>query len=152
MITFGQNSVENKILEVARRIIALRLDMGLTQSEMAAKIGMSEEEYCYYESGSKDFSFTFIYKLAQVCGVEITDIMEGSSPSLTEYTLTRKGEGMPIARREGFVYNRLAPFFKNKIAEPFRVVIPYSEEALNPPYHCVCHDGQEINIGRLHLF
>ncbi len=146
MITFGQNSVENKILEVARRIIALRLDMGLTQAEMAAKIGMSEEEYCYYESGSKDFSFTFIYKLAQVCGVEITDIMEGSSPSLTEYTLTRKGEGMPIARREGFVYNRLAPFFKNKIAEPFRVVIPYSEEALNPPYHCVCHDGQEINI------
>ena len=146
MITFGQGSVENKIMEVAQRIIALRLDMGLTQGEMASKIGMSEEEYCFYESGSRDFSFTFIYNFAQVCGVEITDIMEGSSPSLTEYTLTRKGEGMPITRREGFVYNRLAPFFKNKIAEPFRVVIPYSEEALNPPYHCVSHAGQEINI------
>lgn len=146
MITFGQSSVENKIMEVAQRIISLRLDMGLTQGEMAAKIGLSEEEYCFYESGSKDFSFTFIYKFAQACGVEITDIMEGSSPSLTEYTLTRKGEGMPITRREGFVYSRLAPFFKNKIAEPFRVVIPYSEEALNPPYHCVSHEGQEINI------
>ncbi len=146
MITFGQGSVENKIMEVAQRIIALRLDMGLSQREMAEKIGMSEEEYCFYESGSRDFSFTFIYNLAQVCGVEITDIMEGSSPSLTEYTVTRKGEGMPITRREGFVYNRLAPFFKNKIAEPFRVVIPYSEEALNPPYHCVSHEGQEINI------
>ena len=146
MITFGQGSVENKIMEVARRIIALRLDMGLTQAEMAKKIGISEEEYCYYESGSRDFSFTFIYNIAQVCGVEITDIMEGSSPSLTEYTVTRKGEGMPITRREGFVYNRLAPFFKNKIAEPFRVIIPYSEEAINPPYHCVSHEGQEINI------
>ena len=146
MITFGQDSLENKIMEVAKRIIALRLDMGLTQAEMAARIGISEEEYCYYESGNRDFSFTFIYNLAQVCGVEITDIMEGSSPSLTEYTVTRKGEGMPITRREGFVYNRLAPFFKNKIAEPFRVVIPYSEEAINPPYHCVSHEGQEINI------
>ena len=43
MITFGQGSVENKIMEVAQRIIALRLDMGLTQGEMANKIGMSEE-------------------------------------------------------------------------------------------------------------
>ena len=101
MITFGQGSVENKIMEVAQRIIALRLDMGLSQREMAEKIGLSEEEYCFYESGSRDFSFTFIYNLAQVCGVEITDIMEGSSPSLTEYTVTRKGEGMPITRREG---------------------------------------------------
>ena len=84
MITFGQGSVENKIMEVTQRIISLRLDMGLTQAEMANKIGLSEEEYCFYESGNKDFSFTFIYKIAQVCGVEITDIMEGSSPGLTE--------------------------------------------------------------------
>lgn len=146
MVTVNRGSVENKIMEVAERITALRLDMNLTRAEMANQIGITEEEYRLYESGGKDFSFTFIYKLAQICGVEITDIMEGSSPSPIEYALTRKGEGIPIIRRAGFKYNRLAPFFKNKIAEPFKVVVPYSEEALNPPYHCVTHEGQEINI------
>ena len=146
MITFMQNSLEFKIKEVAARITALREDMNLSREQMAQKIGLSLEEYTAYEKGEKDFSFTFIYSIAQVCGVEITEIMEGQSPGLTEYTLTRKGEGIPIARREGFVYNRLASYFKNKMAEPFRVLIPYSEEALNPPYHCVSHEGQEINI------
>lgn len=143
---FAQNPLEMKIKEVAARITALRDDMNMTREQMADRIGLSLPEYTKYENGEKDFSFTFIYNVAQVCGVEITELMEGQTPGLTEYTLTRKGEGIPIARREGFVYSRLAPYFKNKMAEPFKVIIPYSEEALNPPYHCVSHEGQEMNI------
>ncbi|MCQ2518831.1 MAG: AMP-binding protein [Lachnospiraceae bacterium] len=138
--------LEEKIKEVAERIIALREDMNLSQAALAKKIGLSLEEYKKLESGEEDFSFTFIYKIAQVCGVEITDIMEGESPALTECTVTRKGEGVPILRREGFTYNRLAAKFKNKLAEPFYVKIPYSQEALNPPYEYSTHVGQELDI------
>ena len=145
-MTQNQNMLEDKIQEVGRRIQALREDMNLSVAELAEKIGLTEEEYLMYESGQKDFSFTFIYKIAHVCGVEMTEIMEGESPSLTEYTITRKGEEMPIVRREGFVYNRLAAKFKNKLAEPFYVKIPYSEEALNPPYSFSTHTGQEMDI------
>ena len=138
--------LEEKIQDVARRIASLREDMGLTQAELAKKIGLTPEEYASYESGEKDFSFTFIYKIAQVCNVEMTDLMEGESAALTECTVTRKGEGVPITRREGFEYMRLAAKFKNKMAEPFYVKIPYSQEALNPPYEYSTHVGQELDI------
>lgn len=137
---------EQKILEVAQRIRSLREDLGIPVSEMAEKTGFSMEEYERLESGIADFSFSFIHKCAGVLQVDIADLMEGKSPELTGYTITRKGEGLPIVRRAGFVYNSLAHNFKHKIAEPFHVVIPYSEEALRCPLHLGSHAGQEMDI------
>ncbi|WP_303789769.1 AMP-binding protein, partial [Ruminococcus flavefaciens] len=139
-------NAETRIKEVAERIASLREDLGITVEDMAAITGYSVEDYKLYESGEKDFSFTFIYKCANAFHVEITDLMEGSSPELSGYTVTRKGEGVPIVRRKGFTYNRLAAKFKNKAVEPFHVVIPYSEEALSQPLHMASHEGQEMDI------
>ena len=138
--------LEQKINEIADRIKGVRLDLGLSTAEMAEKVEVSEAQYIRYEEGVDDFSFTFVYKVAKLAGVEINDLLEGRSASLTEYEVTRKGEGVPIARRAGFEYLRLCNNFKNKLCEPFRVIIPYSEEALNPPYELVSHEGQELNI------
>ncbi len=136
---------ELKIREVAERIRAVRESVGCSPEEMAQKTDVTVEEYLAYESGTKDFSFTFIYKFADACGVEITNIMEGVSPRLSSYNITRKGEGVPIARRQGFKYERLAPKFRNKIAEPFLVTIPYTDEAVREP-HLSTHKGQEFDI------
>ncbi|MBR3446542.1 MAG: AMP-binding protein [Oscillospiraceae bacterium] len=141
-----QPNAESRIKEVAERIMRLREDLGISVEEMAANTDYSVEDYKKFEAGEKDFSFTFIYKCANVFHVEIADLMEGSSPELSGYTVTRKGEGVPIVRREGFVYNRLAAKFKNKTVEPFHVVIPYSEEALSKPLHLASHAGQEMDI------
>ncbi|MBR5057557.1 MAG: helix-turn-helix domain-containing protein, partial [Clostridiales bacterium] len=138
--------LEQKISEVASRIKALRLDMGLSTKDMAEKVEVTEEEYIKYEEGQEDFSFTFVYKVANLCGVEISELMEGTTPALREYAVTRKGEGLPITRRAGYKYMRLGHLFRNKLCEPFEVTIPYSEEALNPPYKLVTHSGQELNI------
>lgn len=140
------NGTEQKIQEVAQRIRTLREDLGISIAEMADQTGFSQEEYELLESGKKDFSFSFIHKCANVFRVDISELMEGRSPELTGYTVTRKGEGLPIVRRAGFAYNRLAHKFKNKIAEPFHVVIPYSEEALSRPLHLGSHAGQEMDI------
>ena len=142
----NQNSTEQQIYEVAQRIRSLRQDMGISSETMAAKTGLSIEEYKKMEKGESDFSFTFIHKCAGVFGVDIADLMEGDSPELTGYTVTRKGKGKPIARRTGLEYNSLAHKFKNKIVEPFHVVIPYSEEALSRPRCLSSHVGQEMDI------
>lgn len=136
---------ENKIREVAERIRAVRESVGFTPEEMAEKIDVSVEEYLSYESGERDFSFTFIYKVANLCNVEMTDLMEGQSPSLESYTVTRKGEGTPIARKKGLVYSRLAPMFKKKMAEPFHVTIPYVDVETREPKPSR-HKGQEFDI------
>ena len=137
---------EVKIREIAERIRTLRQDTDLTVEQMADAVGLTPERYTELESGDTDFGFTFIYNCASVLHVDIADLLEGQSPELTGYTVTRKGEGLPIARREGFTYNRLAHNFKNKIVEPFHVVIPYSEEALSRPLHLGSHAGQEMDI------
>ena len=142
------SEVEAKLLEVAGRVKALRMDMGLSVEQMAQKMGMTAEEYEQYEEGREDFNFSFCFKFANIAKVDIADILEGFSPSLTEYTVTRKGQGRPIARRvdSETKYLRLGSRFKNKMCEPYRVILPYSEEALNPPYKLVTHGGQEMNI------
>lgn len=136
---------ESKIKEVAERIKALRESVGFSVEEMAEKTGVSVEEYHSYESGHSDFSFTFVYKFSNACGIEMTDLMEGVSPSLSGYDVTRKGEGALIARRAGFKYERLASKFKSKTAEPFRVTIPYVDENERKP-HLSTHMGQELDI------
>ena len=136
---------EFKIREVAERIRLTRESVGLTPEEMAEKVGVSTYEYLAYEGGAKDFSFTFIYKFANVCGVEIADLMEGESPRINSFDITRAGEGLPIVRRKGLSYLRLAPKFRNKIGEPFLVTIPYVDEKFRVP-HPHTHEGQELDI------
>ena len=146
MSTKTKQTLNEKIKDVAKRIRTARESVGITIEQAAAELNLTPAEYKKYEEGTTDFSFTFIYKIAKLCDVEITDIMEGQSPSLSTYTVTRKGEGTPIVRRKGFEYYRLAPLFKDKLAEPFLVTIPYSEEALSRPPHYSTHAGQELDI------
>lgn len=146
-----KKTVDRELLEIATRIKAAREIAGLTEAQMAEKTGVTEEEYRVLEQGLSDFNFTFIFKCANVFGVDIKDLLEGESATLSLYTVTRKGEGLPITRRTGFEYLNLAPDFRNKLAEPFYVTIPYTEDAAE---HFSTHRGQEIDIvvkGRMQI-
>ena len=137
--------MENMIREVASRIRETRLICEISEEEMASCTGVSVDTYRALESGSMDMTFTFIYKCAARFGIDTTDLLKGESPTLEEYSITRAGGGLPIARRKGFRYNNLAPLFKNKIAEPFRVLARYNEEEANAPIKLSHHEGQEYN-------
>ncbi|MBQ8248719.1 MAG: AMP-binding protein [Clostridia bacterium] len=137
--------MENKLKEIAERLVALREIMGLTTADMAKRTDVSEEEYMAVESGESDFSFTFIHKCAQTFGVDATDILKGSSPTLSSFSVTKAGDGLPIVRRKGFNYNNLAPLFKNKTAEPFVVTAAYHEDEQNMPIKLATHEGQEFD-------
>lgn len=143
---------EPNVSEVAQRIKALREDFGLTIEDMADSTGRSAEEYEAQESGSQDFSFTFLYKCAERLGVDVVELLTGESPHLTGYSLIRAGEGLAIKRRAGFEYLHKAPFFRNKYCEPFVVNAPYLEEEQDKPIHLSYHEGQELDFiisGRL---
>ncbi|MBE6598644.1 MAG: cupin domain-containing protein [Ruminococcaceae bacterium] len=112
---------------------------------MAKCTGVSLEAYRELEAGNADFTFTFIYKCAARFGVDTTDLLKGESPTLEEYSITRAGGGLPIARRKGFQYRNMAPLFKGKIAEPFVVTARYSEEEQNKPIKLSKHEGHEYN-------
>ena len=131
--------------EIASRIRSLREDAELTFEDMARATGRSPEEYAARESGEMDLTFTFVYKCAAKLGVDVVELLTGESPHLKHYSIVRAGEGLPIERREEFHYLHKAPYFKNRIGEPFYVDIPYDEELQTKPIHLSYHAGQEFD-------
>ena len=139
-------ALEFKLQEMASRIRELREITGKTTAEMAEMTGVSEAEYIQCESGEVDLNFAFLYRCALALGVDVTDIIEGSSPTLSSITLTRAGEGRRIEQAHGMVYYNLAYLFKNRIAEPLYVQAIYSEEAQYKDIELTSHAGQECDI------
>ena len=135
-----------KIKEMAQRIRELREIEGISAQTMAKNTGVSVEEYRQCENGDRDLNFAFIYRCALALGVNVTDIIEGYSPNLKSYTVTRAGGGQQIANAHGMTYYNLAYAFKNRIAEPLYVVSTYDESAQNRDIELTTHAGQEIDI------
>ena len=135
-----------KIREMAGRIRELREIVGLTPAEMAVKTDVSIEEYLECESGKSDLNFAFIYRCALALGVNVTDIIEGHSPTLRSYTVTKNGAGQEIANAHGMTYYNLAYAFQNRIAEPLYVKTAYDEEAQHKDIELTTHSGQECDI------
>ena len=140
------SGLDFKIKEMAGRIRALREIEGLEPSQMAAKTGISTEEYLRCESGESDLNFAFIYRCALALNVNVTEIIEGYSPKLKSYTVTRAGAGQEIAKAHGMVYYNMAYAFQNRIAEPLFVRSAYSEEAQHKDIELTTHAGQELDI------
>ncbi len=142
----GMNTIELKMKEVADRVRELRLISGLSVSDMAARTGMSAEEYEAAEAGSRNLSIAFLYHCALSFGVDMSDILEGKSPKLRSYALTRRGEGQRIEEAHHMVGFNLAAGFRNRIALPLYMELAYREEAENGGIDLVTHEGQECDI------
>ena len=135
-----------KIKEMAGRIRELREVVGFSVEEMAEKTGVTVDEYVACEAGDKDLNFAFIYRCALALSVNVTDIIEGYSPKLKGYTVTRNGAGQKIAQAHGMTYFNMAYAFQNRIAEPLYVRSVYSSDAQNKDIELTTHAGQECDI------
>ncbi|MDI9590528.1 MAG: cupin domain-containing protein [Acidobacteriota bacterium] len=138
--------------DISNRIRSLREDNDLTIEDMAKATGRSPQEYAARESGEMDLTFTFLYKCAKTLGVDVVELLTGESPHIKWYSVVEADEGLLISRRSDFRYIHKAPFFKNRLCDPFLVDIPYQEESQNEPIHLSYHKGQEFDYvlkGRL---
>ena len=95
--------LEFKIREMAERIRELREITGLSTAEMASRTGVTEDEYKLCEAGRSDLNFAFLYRCALGFGVDVTDLIEGRSPTLRSYTHTRAREGQKNEQAHGMV-------------------------------------------------
>ncbi len=138
--------LEFKIREMATRIRELREVTGLSVREMAKRTGVSEEEYLRCEAGQTDLNIVFLYRCALSFGVDITDLVEGHSPNLRSYTLTRAGDRQITDQDGHLTHYNLAAGFKNQIALPLYVVAHYSAEAEHEDITLTTHAGQECDL------
>ncbi len=137
--------VEPIISEVAERVKALREMCDISVEEMAEVVGKTPEEYLVYESGEMDFSFTFLYKIAEKCGVDMVELLTGEKPHLSECTYVKNGQGLPMKRRLGFQYLHLGYTLKDRLSETFVVTAPYIEGDDDENVHLSSHAGDEFD-------
>ena len=69
--------MDHKISEIAQRISAMRDLCDFSVEEMAETVNVTPEEYIEYESGTRDFSFTFLYNCAEKFGIDIIELLTG---------------------------------------------------------------------------
>ena len=140
------DTMDYKIKEIAHRVHELRLISGLTVAGMASRTGMSEAEYEACERGERNLSIAFLYHCALNFGVDMSDILEGKSPKLRSYALTRRGQGQRIEEAHHMVGYNLASGFRNRIALPLYMDLGYQEGAEDEKIELVTHEGQECDI------
>ena len=132
--------------QIADRIRELRLISGLSVEDMAARTGISQSEYEQCEAGNRNLSVAFLYHCALSFGVDMGDILEGKSPKLRSYALTRRGDGQRIEEAHNMVGYNLAASFRNRIALPLYMELNYRDGAESEPISLTTHEGQECDI------
>ena len=135
-----------KNIEIAARIRELREISGISQEEMAARTGVTVEEYRRCEEGTQDLAIAFLYRCVLILGVDMGDLLEGHSPKLRSYALTRRGEGQRIEEAHHMVGYSLASGFRNRIALPLYMELKYRPEAEAGAIELTTHEGQECDI------
>ena len=131
--------------DVAARIRELKEISGYTTSELARMTNFPESDVRLYESGSAEMPFSFVHKCAIAFGVDIVDLIEGTSPRLSNYTVTRHGEGEVVTDIEGIKMQNLAPMFRKRIVEPYLTRYSYDPKLQAAPIETVSHPGQEFD-------
>ena len=139
----NSSAISEKILEIAGRIRELREVTGLTVEDMASRTGLSTEEYIACEAGQRNLSIAFLYHCTLSFGVDMGDLLEGHSPKLRSYALTRKGEGQRIEEAHNMIGFNLAADFRNRIALPLYMELNYRPDE---KIELVTHEGQECDI------
>ena len=135
----------DKIKQVAERIRDLRSIVGKTPEEMAKALDVSLSDYKRAEEGKTDFSFTFLFKCAEVFSIDVSDLISGESPKLTTYQVVRSGSGEMLPPKKEFIYYNLNYLKKGKIAQPYLVTAKHSKHLENSPIDTTEHEGEEFD-------
>lgn len=130
-----------EIKDIARRIAELRDACGFTPEEFAKELGLSTEKYLSYEENASTIPISLICNIANLCGVELSEIMTGVSAKLTTLQVVRSGEAAGVKRYPGYHLEDLAYRYSGKVMQPMMANL-YPDDPEPAP---AVHGGQEFN-------
>ncbi len=134
--------MKEQLKEMGNRLRELREIHEMSAKDLSDRLKMPEEEYLMHENGEMDFSFSFMFNVATIFGVDVFNLLSGDSPKLSDCAVVRKGHEFFIKKEGAYDYKHLAYTFMNKKAEPF--FVESMPEDGEPDIHS--HEGQEFNF------
>ncbi len=138
--------------DIAQRIAGARDAAGLTEEEVAKKLGVSIETYQAYEAGTTDVPLGDIPQLAAIFDTDPFAIFTGINSHTRLYSVTRKGKGPVVERNSDYHYESLNAAFTGAKIMPYIVTVQPGESADHDHIHLNSHPGEEFDIiieGRL---
>jgi len=82
--TLDPRSAGNVDIEMGRRIRLRRVEIGLSQSELGEKLGVSFQQVQKYEKGVNRVGASRLQQIAEALGVDLTFFYEGNSKAERE--------------------------------------------------------------------
>ena len=76
----------NEFIQIGTRIKRIRIDQGITQRDMAAKLGIPYSTYSNYENNNREPNFELIQRIAQALDVSVQYLLFGESGDITSET------------------------------------------------------------------
>ena len=136
---------------VARRLAALRQEVGLTLRELATKTGLSDAYLSRVENGRIAVTLASLEKLAEVFATPITTFFEEETKP-RQLVLCRAGKGRKarFRGRTGTLVELLADEKHGKLMEPLIADVSSPTKPVKP----LAHPGEEFNYvisGRCHF-
>lgn len=141
-----------QVKQIAQRLIGLREAEDLTSQELANMINVPFETYIKYENAEEDIPVSVLYDVAGHFGLELTELLSGSTPKLKDYSYIKSGKGLKIFRRKEYEYQSLSYNFAHAHSEALLVTVPVSDK--DEPMAETVHSGQEFNYmleGRMEI-
>lgn len=127
--------------QIAARLREIREICGYSLEDVATKLGIAREQYEGYEENGENIPISVLYQLSHEYGVDITEILTGKSPRLSNYCVVKQGQSTGIDRCPGYHFESLAYKFKRRIMEPLMVSVEPDERNMA----LITHAGQEFN-------
>ena len=135
--------MSEEVKEIAARIRELREICGFSIESISEKIGVSVAKYSEFEESGIDIPISVLYELANIFGVDMTEIITGVSPKMDTYCIVRKDNGIDVNRYPGYKIQSIAYNYINRKMEPMIVTVEPDESGSHSAL--VTHPGQEMN-------
>ena len=132
----------SEINEIGARLRELREVSEYTVEQVAAELGLEPELYRSYEEDGKDIPISVIVGVANMFGVDFTEIVTGSPARLDTYHIVKRGDGKVVNRNPEYHFEDLAYRYADKIMQPLLVTL----EPTDTPAKLITHSGQEFNM------
>ena len=134
--------MSTEMIQIANRLKEIREICDYSIEDVAARLHVSPEKYRSYEGSGENIPISVLFELANDYGVDITELLTGKSPKLSNYCVVKKGQSTGVDRYPGYHFESLAYNFKRRIMEPLLVAVEPDEQEMS----LVTHPGQEFNF------